>query len=124
MWKPLRLEHGTEAEDAGWLLQDGEGAAVIGPLAEAVQAVQAALLALLAVCLCGLLATSTARLARAGRMLHVAWCMLHLHIASHRHRPSVSGTALGQRLKLCSRGAFVVQPSTRRSCGLGRGRGW
>jgi hypothetical protein len=62
---------------------------------------------------------------------HVACCMAHVafayRIASHRiasHRPSVSGTALGQRLKLCSRGAFVVQPSARRSCGLGRGRGW
>jgi hypothetical protein len=84
MWEPLRLGHGTEAEDAGRLLQDGEGAAVIGPLAEAVQAALLALLALLAVSAVCLLAPSTARLARAGRMLHVAWCMLQLHIASHR----------------------------------------
>jgi hypothetical protein len=88
MWERLRLEHGTEAEDAGRLLQDGEGAAVIGPLAEAVQAALLALLALLAVS-----AFAVCRPPRRpgwhGRgaccMLHGACCICISHrIASHR----------------------------------------
>jgi hypothetical protein len=116
----------TEAADAGRLLPDGEGAAVIGALAEAVQA---ALLAVAAVCWPP---RRPGWHARAGRMLHVACCMLHIHIASRIAHLApgppacVSGTALGQRLKLCSRGGqrlgVVVQPSARRSSGLGRGQ--